>query len=99
MQGWFTFRATVYADPTVARREFAAGRDALGPSYTSVASAGEWAYRTLNAGGEMIVEIYDGNLRLRMSWLDAARSETFPVDPFPALMDTCESTMRLLRAN
>jgi hypothetical protein len=102
VQGTFTFRATVYADPTVALREYQAGRDAMNkpPQSTStVGSAGESAYTSTDAKGGLTVEIYDGNLRLRMSWVDAAHSGKPAVDAFRPLMDTCESTMRLLRAN
>jgi hypothetical protein len=97
VQGDFSFRTSVYADPQVARQEFEAGQQGS-PSGTKVAtltSTGQAAYVASGHTGQT-VEIYDGNLRIRLSWTATDGHAQPPAGTTQALVNVCESTMRLL---
>ena len=101
VQGNFSFRASVYADPQVARKEFEAARSAVAAhgKVAVIAGVGSQAYDYVDLAVGPTVEIYDGNLRIRLSWVAADGRAKAPAGTAKALIDVCESTMMLLRDN
>jgi hypothetical protein len=101
VQGNFSFRASVYADAGVARREFEAARKAAAvhAKVADVAGVGSAAYDYVDPAVGPTAEIYDGNLRIRLSWGASDGKAKAPAGTTRALIDVCKSTMMLLRDN
>jgi hypothetical protein len=101
VDGRFAFTVTVYAD-------LAAAKKAYDTAYKSVQThadkygklhypVGEAGYEYLGPRREQGVEIYDGNLRIQLSWDAADGKSAVPNGTVDALTAVCESTMKLLR--
>jgi hypothetical protein len=101
VHGSFSFRASVYADARVARKEFEAARTAAAAHarVADVAGVGSGAYDYVDPAVGPTAEIYDGNLRIRLSWDATDAKAKAPPGTTKALIDVCKSTMMLLRDN
>ena len=101
VQGTFSFRASVYVEAAVARQEFEATRRVVEARSKTVtlSGVGDAAYDYVDPAVGPIVEIYDGNLRIRLSWGASDRTAQTPEGTTNALIKVCQSTMMLLREN
>jgi len=101
VQGSFSFQATVYRDPDANRAEFTARRErtqAREPT-TTVAGLGAGAYTYVEPGLGTTVITYDANITLRLTWLSTDPKVPAPAGTVTALVNTCTSTLLVLRAS
>jgi hypothetical protein len=101
VQGTFLFRITVYTDAAMARTQFDTARTGAGKlaKVAAVEGVGQAGYAYADPTVGPTVEIYDNNLRIRLSWGASDRKAAVPVGVTSTLAHVCASTMRLLRDN
>lgn len=100
VQGTFSLQVSVYVTREVAEQQFAAGMRAANQR-AKVADlepeiSRQKGYVFLDPTAGPTVELYDGNLRIRLSWV-AQPGADMVAGIFEVLMRTCVSTMFLLR--
>jgi hypothetical protein len=99
VQGSFDFKVRAYANAASAKEEFTASRAVVEKTSATAGQAdlGEVAYSYTEPGRGPAVELYDGNVRMSLSWSPKDAKSRVPDGTAQALVDMCRINLKLIR--